>query len=588
MDAASFQQIERLFHTARTLDPPRRRSFLDEETGDAPQVRSAVEALLSADEAGKSADVLERFLSPSPPPAMLFSGPIAGQVIGDYRLIRELGRGGSGVVIEAEQASPRRRVALKLLHFGPPADALQERELLHEAAVLARLNHPSIASVHSAGYTPAGQPYLVMELVSGQRLDRYVRRHPRAARLALFLKICDGIQYAHERGVIHRDLKPSNVLIIGGEAGEPRAGARVPDPFVKILDFGLAKLIERDAARATLSMRGTGWGTLEYMSPEQRRGQPVDERTDVFALGVILFELMTDELPHATRGVSLPEKWHRLEHEPPRRPTSFDPTLRGDLEAIILGATAEEPTGRYRRVADLSADIRRYLTDRPITRRPPGRFYELRKFVRRNRTAAALVLAAFLALVSITAIVYAAYARAAGMMHQSHSQEQARSRLVMRVVLEQDRVRDAEAAGQLRVWQDNYTEDLEDIIQRAEALRNLGPPEEMSTILAEIVRIAEGSLPPGHWYTAALQGVHGKGLMYLGRFWGAERHLRASYEGLKGAVGKDHALTRMALRQLTSLYYEWEKYELAQEYAGLLSRSGAVEPETQPAENGTP
>jgi len=257
MDAERFRQIERLFHAAVALDPAARADFLAREAGNDPELRSAVTALLEAEAAEEETGVVDRLLSPEAGDDLPAPQPMPGQWIGPYRLIRELGRGGSGVVFEAEQSTPPRRVALKLLHVGRPAAPGMCDPLMGEGEILARLNHPAIATIYGAGYTDSGQPYLVMELLEGQRIDKYARRRPRGERLELFLKVCDGMEYAHRNGVIHRDLKPSNVLVrnLGGPSGD-----KPGDTIVKIVDFGLAKCVDPEATWTLFFRRGRRLG----------------------------------------------------------------------------------------------------------------------------------------------------------------------------------------------------------------------------------------------------------------------------------------------------------------------------------------
>ena len=568
MDAERFRQIERLFHAAVALDPAARADFLAREAGNDPELRSAVTALLEAEAAEEETGVVDRLLSPEAGDDLPAPQPMPGQWIGPYRLIRELGRGGSGVVFEAEQSTPPRRVALKLLHVGRPAAPGMCDPLMGEGEILARLNHPAIATIYGAGYTDSGQPYLVMELLEGQRIDKYARRRPRGERLELFLKVCDGMEYAHRNGVIHRDLKPSNVLVrnLGGPSGD-----KPGDTIVKIVDFGLAKCVDPEATWTLFSGGAGGWGTLPYMSPEQRRGRRVDKRTDIYALGVMLFKLMTDELPHAVEGLPLPEVWYRLEHEPPRRPSRLDPALRGDLETIILTAMAEEPAQRYQSVAELAEDIRRYLSDRPITRRPPGFLYEWRKFARRNKLLVAAVLAIMTGLVATVVNTTAALERAKRTRAEKQREAEIRDALIWLMT-------DPNAPAD----EDNVVGRLPLVAQRRMARERLEAKNyrEAERDYAQLIRVVEFLMPKGGWYLATLRGEHGECLTYLRRFEEAERELLASAEGLKAARGEDHPATREAVRRLLDLYGLWHKPEKA---APWLAPPTESTPATQPA-----
>ena len=226
--------------------------------------------------------------------------------IGDYRIVRLLGEGGMGVVFEAEQRSPSRRVALKLMRRGHLVDEVHARMFHHEAETLGRLRHPNIAAIYESGHTPDGHDFFAMELVEGPTLDQWLQRregpltpNELEGRLRLFQTICAPVHYAHQRGVIHRDLKPTN-LIVTEDASGGDLGASAP-PSIKILDFGLARITDPDLQAATMmSEVGVIKGTLPYMSPEQAEGDvdAIDVRTDVYALGVILYELISGHRPY--------------------------------------------------------------------------------------------------------------------------------------------------------------------------------------------------------------------------------------------------------------------------------------------------
>ncbi|MBU0616079.1 MAG: protein kinase [Planctomycetes bacterium] len=304
-----------------------------------------------------------------------------------YRIVSEIGRGGMGVVYEAEQHSPRRRVALKVL-AGLYADEQRIRLFRQEIQTLARLKHPSIATIHEAGQTEEGYHFFTMELVGGEPLTEYVRRAvlPLRGRLELFLRICDAIRYAHDNGVIHRDLKPSNILV--DHDGNP-----------KILDFGLARIVDPDVTlTASATRTGRIMGTLAYMSPEQARGDSdaIDPRSDVYSLGMILYELLTGRLPYVFSKMMPHEALRLICEEPPTPPSTIDRTLRGDLETIVLKTLEKERARRYRSPAELGDDIRLLLDGEPIVARRPSKLYVLRRKLAKHRAATGVGLAAAL------------------------------------------------------------------------------------------------------------------------------------------------------------------------------------------------
>jgi serine/threonine protein kinase len=280
-------------------------------------------------------------------------------------------------------------VALKVIKPGF-ATAETLRRFQHESQALGRLQHPGIAQIHEASTADTGfgpQPYFAMELIRGCALRQYAEeKHlDTRQRLELMAKICDAVEHAHQRGVIHRDLKPGNILV--DETGQP-----------KILDFGVARVTDSEVQLTTHTDLGQLIGTLAYMSPEQVTGDPlvVDTRSDVYALGVILYELLAGKLPYAVDRKLLPEAVHVIREDEPARLSSINRTYRGDIETIVAKALEKDKARRYGSAAAFASDIRRYLADEPITARRPSASYQLQKLARRHKALVAGTAAVFL------------------------------------------------------------------------------------------------------------------------------------------------------------------------------------------------
>jgi serine/threonine protein kinase/tetratricopeptide (TPR) repeat protein len=402
--------------------PAERGAFLDEACAGDAELRRGVERLLRAHQrAGQFLQGLPDVTSTTPPTA--WESP--GTVIGPYRLLEPIGEGGFGIVFLAEQQQPiRRKVALKLLKPGMDSKQVVAR-FEAERQALALMDHPNIAAVHDAGETASGRPYFVMELVRGMPVTDYCDQNgltPRE-RLGLFVSVCQAVQHAHHKGIIHRDLKPSNVLVAQHD------GAAV----VKVIDFGIAKALGQELTDKTLC---TGFaqmiGTPLYMSPEQAQigGLDIDTRSDIYSLGVLLYELLTGTTPFDRERLGQVEydELRRIirEEEPPRPsrristlgqaaltmsarrksdPRRLSQLLRGELDWIVMKCLEKDRGRRYDTANALALDIERYLHDEPVQACPPSAWYRFRKFTRRNRTRLGMATALGLAVLAAAGIV---------------------------------------------------------------------------------------------------------------------------------------------------------------------------------------
>jgi eukaryotic-like serine/threonine-protein kinase len=427
MTPERWQRIQEIFGEAIELPiGPAREAFLEQECADDAELRTKIRQMLVLDDASSVLDATPRDLAEAV--RTLEPDGNARPTVGPYRIVREIGRGGMGAVYLAEREDVGKRVALKLVRGGLAAPEHLERFLI-EQRVLARLEHPNIAPLLDAGTTEDGTSYLAMELVEGEPLDTFcdTRRLTLPERLSLFAQVCEAVQYAHQNLVVHRDLKPSNILVTS-------------QGVVKLLDFGIAKLLasEGDDTGTGITRTGARLLTPEYAAPEQVLGESITTATDVYSLGVVLYELLTGHRPFETTG----RRWGELEGEVltrmPTRPSSavarsrdlavfagtshcIDPeeisaarsttpvglqrALRGDLDTIVLKALEKGPSRRYASARQLLDDLERHRQGVPILARPATFGYRTHKFVRRHRAGVAAS-AAFLTLIAgMTAVI---------------------------------------------------------------------------------------------------------------------------------------------------------------------------------------
>ncbi|MBA3973984.1 MAG: hypothetical protein C0504_07170 [Candidatus Solibacter sp.] len=388
-------RVEELFHQAMSLPPANRRPFLEQQCAGEPRILDAVLKLL-----GVSSQADSRFEKPIDPPAFLLdpSSPspsvssLQGSLLGPWRLLKPLAAGGMGAVWIAERADGQftMAAAVKLLRRGFDSDDARRR-FAAERQILASLQHPYIARLLDGGISPDGLPYLVMELIDGRPLDAHcaAMRLDVNARLALFRKVCEAVRFAHSQLIVHRDLKPHNILVTA--RGEP-----------KLLDFGIAKLLDHEL-QADQTSPASLMLTPRYASPEQALGLPISTQSDVYSLGVILYELLTGQSPYSSTQRTAAEWFSAINNEdaPPPSRKAADPALArflsGDIDAIVQKALEKAASNRYRSVEQLDADIAAYLAGKPVSASPQTPLYRAVKFARRHAlpvsaTAAALVL----------------------------------------------------------------------------------------------------------------------------------------------------------------------------------------------------
>jgi serine/threonine protein kinase/tetratricopeptide (TPR) repeat protein len=589
--------LQRLFHQAEELPPEERERFLDRECATDPELRRQVVSLLAA--AGDSAllaepigERIDELTSP---------GAAPGDRIGPYRILSELGRGGMGVVYLAERADGafEQRVALKIVRGVVTSPTAVER-FLAERRILAQLEHPNIARILDGGTTREGAPYFAMEGIEGEPIDRYCDRWRLTVRdrLELFLTVCDAVQHAHRNLVVHRDLKPSNLLVTA-------------DGTPKLLDFGIAKLLDPDDGAAGLTRRGELPMTPEYASPEQVRGEPVSVSSDVYALGLLLYELLTGRRAQRVRTSERREVERAVCEELPTRPStavgrirgdkpieggatpedvaaarSTTPgglrrRLRGDLDTLVLTALHKETDRRYPSVEALASDLRRHLDGQPVETRGDRFGYRAWKFVARHRLGVAA--AALLLLGLATSALIAGYglrqarreARSAAeisgfleRVFRLSDPSESRGRTVT--------VREVLDTAVQRLDEEDAFEPVIDVRLRrtlGTVYANLGLLESSEAIQRRAAERGEELLGEHHEETLAALEALGAVVWRRGRYPEAETILRKALERSRQALGDDAPLTLRTANDLGLAVWRQGRFDEAEAiFSDILER----------------
>ncbi len=521
-------RAETLFRGAAPLSAQERAQFLDEHCAGDPELRREVESLLQFDkgadgflEGSGHRDMLAEALSTSAGIDHLEDDRLP-RTLGRYKLLRLIGRGGMGVVYEAEQEAPHRKVALKLVLSGGGRHHLARR-LEREAEALGRLQHPAIAQIYDAGELDddgVRTPYFSMELVAGEPVTRYARNRTLAQRAAieLIVLISRGVQHAHDRGVIHRDLKPANILIDG--AGLPR-----------ILDFGIARITDADVRAATLQTSvGQIVGTVAYMSPEQASGDPgsIDERSDVYSLGVIAYELLTGRLPVPVENLMIHEAVRAIREDEPTAMTTITRGIPLDVRTIVGKALEKDKSRRYASAGAFANDLERYLRDEPIEARRPSKVYQLSKFARRHKGIVAGAGAVAVALIAGT-IVSTTLAVQARKARDGAVQQAAIARAV----------------------NDFLNKDL---LAQADPFESGGEPLTVREALDRAAATIGEKFENRPAIEAEIRHTIGNAYRNLGEFASAQKHLMRAATLAESEYGPDHLLTLSARQQLGGAY----------------------------------
>jgi tetratricopeptide (TPR) repeat protein len=528
-------------------------------------------------------DTTAEAISPAPSP-LSSADPLIGTKIGSCTIKRIIGSGGMGTVYEAVQENPRRRIALKMMKRGITSRSATRR-FEFESQTLARLKHQGVAQIYEAGTHDDGSggvPYFVMEYVaSAKTITQYAddKKLGTRDRLALFSKVCDAVQHGHLKGIVHRDLKPGNILVDSN--GQP-----------KVIDFGVARSTDSDLAVTTLQTDvGQLIGTLQYMSPEQCEADPldIDARTDVYALGVVLYELLIGKTPYHIHRMAIHEAVRIIREEEPTKLSTVDRHLRGDIETIAMKALEKDRDRRYQSATALEEDIQHYLSDEPISARPPGAIDYLKRFARKHTAAAIGIAAVFVVLLgSVVAIsIYAVEAErqrvVAEASQQEAIQEQTRAEAVkdfvttmlssvdprtagamdkklMMIVLSQA----AESVGKKFKEQPLVEAEIRSVI--GTTYYALGKNEEAEPHFVESLKILRRIRGNEHPRTLISIGHMGELLMNQGKYDEAQVYLAEALETQRRVLGNEHPGTLQSISNMGSVLSDQGKYDEAEVY----------------------